>query len=105
MTQKKLRSCLLNDTEFLLENYPFLERINFEDADDNETIIAYRLFVNEPEDIDFHFRVRQNGFWFEKSGRSEVTLCSTPLFEPWEDSEEICYTSPIVFFRVKHDKI
>ena len=96
------KEILERDVQFLLDHYPFLERVNLEDCAPTDTVVAYRLFVEFSDDYvydtDFHFKVRINGFWFEKLGGNKVTL--TPLLpdKPWEYTGNCTYTSPIVYF-------
>ena len=99
---------LSRDVDFLLHSYPFLEEVNLEDCDENETIIAYRLFIRWDEDIgdiedtDFHFKVRYHGFWFEKMGSEQITLCDLDADKPWQYRDDYTiYTSRIVYFTTR----
>lgn len=99
---------LSRDVDFLLHSYPFLEEINLEDCDENETIIAYRLFIRwdedtgDIEDTDFHFKVRYHGFWFEKMGSEQITLCDLDADKPWQYRDDYTiYTSRIVYFTTR----
>lgn len=99
---------LLRDVDFLLHSYPFLEEVNLEDCDENETIIAYRLFIRwdedtgDIEDTDFHFKVRYHGFWFEKMGSEQITLCDLDADKPWQYRDDYTiYTSRIVYFTTR----
>lgn len=93
---------LERDVQFLLDHYPFLERVNLEDCAPTDTVIAYRLFVEFYDDYvydtDFHFKVRINGFWFEKLGGNKVTLTQLIPDQPWDYPGNCAYTSPIVYF-------
>jgi len=97
---------LYHDVNFLLEEYPFLEAVNLEDCKLDETVIAYRLFVHIDddntcvEDTDFHFKVRINGFWFEKMGNEPIHLCQLEDTKPWVVNEELQYTSSIAYFCI-----
>ena len=99
---------LSRDVDFLLHSYPFLEEVNLEDCDENETIIAYRLFIRwdedtgDIEDTDFHFKVRYHGFWFEKMGSEQITLCDLDADKPWQYRDDYTiYTSRIVYFTTR----
>lgn len=94
---------LIRDKDFLLSEYPFLEEVNLEDCDPKDTVIAYRLFIHwddeigEVDDTDFHFKVRINGFWFEKMGAEEISPCALDENKPWHYATAD-YTSQIVYF-------
>ena len=70
------------DWEFILRTCPWLEPINsVEDADLDDRIIAYRLMCHYEEgwttwdvvdDMDYHFRVRIDGVWYEKCGSGPI---------------------------------
>lgn len=99
---------LQQDTIFLLNQYPFLEPIQLSECEAKDVVIAYRIFINVDEelgiveDTDFHFRVRINGFWFEKLGREEVKLCTFEDSAPWVvPNSNMAYTSQIKYFIVK----
>ena len=92
------------DVNFLLDEYPFLEPVNLEDCAPSDFVIAYRIFINIDEDLgvvedeDFHFKIRINGFWFEKMGSDPVTLCQLDADEPWYVNDLTQYTSRIEYF-------
>lgn len=94
------------DIDQLLKRFDFLQQINLEDAQPNDLIIAYRVFVRADkdreyiEDTDFHFKVRLNGFWFEKMGGGEIHLCELNPDKPWSYMDsELVYSSPIFYLR------
>lgn len=93
------------DVSFLLDEYPFLEPVELAECDISDTVIAYRIFIKIDdelgivEDTDFHFKVRINGFWFEKMGSQEVRLCDLDEHEPWlMSNSDTMYTSRIEYF-------
>ena len=100
---------VFEDTHHILKRFPFLEQIELEDARPEDTIIAYRVFTKWDEsydcvaDTDFHFKVRLNGFWFEKMGGGEICLCDLNPDEKqaWIYNDDWAYISPIVYFRDK----
>lgn len=93
------------DANYLLRTYPFLKQVNLSDCSKDDTVIAYRIFIDASdeyvEDTDFHFRVRHNGFWFEKMGTDDITICITDVENPWGDieDEDIVYNSKVVYFK------
>lgn len=96
------------DVNFLLDEYPFLAPVELSECDPTETVIAYRIFVRVDEefgcieDTDFHFKVRINGFWFEKMGSDPVRPCSLDEDEPWLMSNtDTKYTSRIEYFTIR----
>ena len=97
------------DVNFLLDEYPFLEPVELNECDPTETVIAYRLFVcvddelGMVEDTDFHFKVRINGFWFEKMGSDPVRLCNLDEHEPWVLNSGTMYTSRIEYFTIRKE--
>lgn len=100
------------DVQFLLTKYPFLEEVNLEDCDPDETVIAYRIFITwdheieDVEDTDFHFKVRYHNFWFEKLGSESVTVCNLDADKPWVyPKSEAAYTSKIVYFTTRRKYI
>lgn len=94
------------DVNFLLGEYPFLEPVELAECDLSDTVIAYRIFINIDEelgiveDTDFHFKVRINGFWFEKMGNEPIRLCQLEDANPWVVNEELQYTSSIAYFCI-----
>lgn len=101
---------LRRDVTYLLNEYPFLEEVNLEDCTEDDTIIAYRLFIDiddeigEIEDTDFHFKLRYHGFWFEKMGSENITVCKLNPDEPWQYRDPYTkYTSRIVYFTTKRE--
>lgn len=95
------------DVAYLLNTYPFLEVTKLEDCAPSDTVIAYRLFVHVDEDecvddTDFHFKIRINGFWFEKMGDGDVKLCSLDADKSWL-APTAEYTSRIVYFKTARE--
>ena len=58
----------------------------------DEELIAFRAFVNEDCNWDFHFKVLRNGLWQEKCGSDPVRFCEE---DDWHNGlvEYISYTS------------
>lgn len=104
------KEILLRDTDFLLGNYDFLEQVNPEDCSPDDTLIAYRIFIEWDEELgevvddDFHFKVRYHGFWFEKMGSEEITVCNLDDNKDWV-YPTATYTSPIVYFTTRRKKL
>ena len=109
MTSKEIEDVLLeHDTDYLLKRFPNLERIdNPNDTANTDRIIAYRLcvpsIIDDPsfdyDDIDFHFRVRIDGIWFEKNGMGPIEQRAFTE-EAWQTTDDLIYDSDIVYFRL-----
>ena len=95
---------LEKDVNFLLKNYPILQIVNPDECEEDDVLIAYRIFItdnnDEGIDTDFHFRVRYHGFWFEKMGSTDITICTGSVEEPWKYNDETIYNSKIVYFKL-----
>ena len=97
------------DWEFILKSCPWLVPTNLAAVAPEDTIIAYRLYMSDDElwtaeeiveDMDFHFRVRRGGVWYEKCGSSKVKeLGDIDIEEPWECGA-ITYDGPIRYAKV-----
>ena len=103
-----LESLLEIDQEFILDSCPWIEPIFLSEAKADDRLIAYRLFLDRDMleagevDEDYHFRVRINGFWFEKCGEEEVRFCGTVADEqPWKTTSYLVYDSDVKYFRFK----
>lgn len=101
---------LVEDVKHLLKRFPFLEEVELEDTKNSDIVIAYRLFVRADkvddnyivDDTDFHFKVRYNGFWFEKLGGGRTVMCELIPNDYWEYlDKDLVYDSDIVYFRDK----
>lgn len=93
------KEILKYDVQFLLKTYPFLYQTTLEQCKKKDVVIAYRLFINEDYDDDFHFKVRINGKWFEKCGVDKIKPCKLNSQIPWKYNKgDLCYDSPIVYF-------
>ena len=95
------------DKAEILEECPWLEVISLEEAEPQDRVIAYRLYIDSDSldcgelDDDYHFRVRINGFWFEKCGQDPIRFCGAAADEePWE-TRYLVYDSDIIYFRFK----
>ena len=96
------------DSQSLLSNFLWLEPISLEEALPTDRVVAYRIHLDEGSlidgeiDDDFHFRVRINGFWFEKCGCCGVQFCGTEADEkPWHTARYLNYDSEIRYFRFR----
>lgn len=96
------------DTEEILRECPWLEPISMDEAAAADRVVSYRLYIDAEAleygevDEDYHFRVRINGFWFEKCGQDPIRFCGTDTEEdPWETSPYLVYDSAIKYFRFK----
>lgn len=101
-----MRELITKDTNYLLTTYPELTQVKFDDCSISDRLIAYRVSLPEDlthfnvNDVDFHFRVRIRGRWYEKPGADEVARCTDAVFAPWvSEEDELVYDSPIVFFK------
>lgn len=106
------------DIDFILDNVDNITRIaRPEDAAPGSRVIAYRVTISpfgydlderDNEDaiyedslfIDFHFRARIDGYWFEKNGDGDIGMCH---FEEggWDcGGSMLYYDGPIVYFAI-----
>lgn len=100
---------LIKDAEQLVKRFPFLQQVKLEDTKDSDIVIAYRLFIKADkltndryiiDDTDFHFKVRYNGFWFEKLGGGRTTICDLDPDDCWEYIDgDLIYDSDIIYFK------
>ena len=109
-----LEATIDKDWDFILSACPWLKPIKYEDIEKtapNEQIIAYRLYIDPEQecstwmivdDMDFHFRTRIDGEWYEKCGGGPVCRLGADIdiLEPWEGPEDIVYDGPIRFAKV-----
>ena len=96
------------DQQALLRACSWIEPVLKEDIRPEDRVVAYRLYLDEDAleageiDDDYHFRVRINGFWFEKCGQEPIRFCGTELDEkPWKVTPYLVYDSEICYFRFK----
>ena len=96
------------DVEAILEGCPWLESITLDEATAADRVVSYRLSFDEDAfecgeiDEDFHFRVRINGFWFEKCGSEPIRFCGIYKEEEiWKSSYSLVYDSDVRYFRFK----
>ena len=98
---------LERDWEHILKDCPWLVPIeSLDESAADDRIIAYRLYVKDEGgllDDDFHFRVRINGFWFDKCGTEKIRFLGTEADEePWESEDsDLIYTSSIKYAKFK----
>lgn len=98
------------DFDAILKYCDWLEPIELEDARPEDRVVAYRIFITfdedrwSIEDQDFHFRVRINGFWFEKNGGGPVRCCNDEdQLAPWVCAGgELVYDSVIKYGRFRN---
>ena len=102
---EEIRHTILElDAKYLLHTYPFLRRVNLNGISPKNRVIAYRLYLNYSVEYkylsgsDFHFRVRQDGQWYEKIGHSEVRKCKLSMNHPWQSTSELIYDGEIIYF-------
>ena len=100
------------DTTQILSDFKDRLRIikNEKDLSTDETLIAYRFFVEfnyycgalHYEDSDFHFRVKFNDTWYEKNGDKAISVVENmDLEEPW-DAHWCEYDSNTILFALKN---
>ena len=97
------------DWEFILKSCPWLVPTDLAAVAPEDTIIAYRLYMAEDElwtpreivdDMDFHFRVRRGGIWYEKCGSNEIKeIGDIDITEPWECGS-LVYDGPFRLAKV-----
>lgn len=104
-----LRTIIELDQESILAACPWLEPVLPSEINNQDRVVAYRLSLDMDElengflDDDYHFRVRINGFWFEKCGQEEIRLCpDQDITHLWVMSKYLIYDSDICFFRFKN---
>lgn len=99
---------MLMDQQAILRACPWIEPVLPHEIKPTDRVVAYRLFLDSDAlemgdiDDDFHFRVRINGFWFEKCGQDPIRFCGT--FDdkaPWHVTPYLVYDSEICYFRFK----
>ena len=100
------------DWEFILKSCPWLVPIKKEEVQPTDRVIAYRLSLELPDNIenfdleengDFHFRVMIDGEWWEKNGGGPVHEVEDMNEEPWEATEWLVYTGPIKYARFREE--
>lgn len=103
-----MEAIMVLDQESLLRSCSWIEPVLPEEISPNDRIVAYRLFLDETAlefgivEEDYHFRVRINGFWFEKCGHDPIRFCGTELEEgPWITTPFLIYDSDVCYFRFK----
>ena len=80
-------------TEYILSDFDDVRYlINPSDVQPDEELIAFRTFVTNDFNWDFHFKVLRNGLWQEKCGSDPVRFCEE---DDWHNGlmEYISYTS------------
>ena len=96
------------DQAEILKQCPWLEPISLKEAAPTDRVVSYRLYIDEESleygepDEDYHFRVRINGFWFEKCGEDPIRFCGIEADEePWKTTPYLVYDSDVLYFRFK----
>lgn len=96
------------DFEFILKTCPWLEPIDEEDICADDRVIAYRMSIEIPDEVeefdvaeytDFHFRVLINGEWWEKNGAGPVHKVEDPDCPVWFVDDYIVYAGKIRYAR------
>lgn len=96
------------DQEAILKACPWLEPVLLEETSIEDRVVSYRLYLDDDDffgniDDDYHFRVRINGFWFEKCGEDPIRFLGTAADEePWQVSHYLIYDSDVKYFRFKN---
>ena len=103
-----METILLADQESLLRACHWIEPVLKDEIRPEDRVIAYRLMLESNAfyageiDDDYHFRVRINGFWFEKCGQDPIRFCGTFADEaPWYVTPYLVYDSEVIYFRFK----
>lgn len=103
-----MEAILMADQESILRACPWIEPVLANEIRPEDKVVAYRLHLDSDTfyageiDDDYHFRVRINGFWFEKCGQDPIRFCGTFTDEaPWRVTPYLVYDSDIIYFRYK----
>ena len=113
VSEEIMEAVLQKDQEEILRVCPWLEPVLSHEIQPQDRIVAYRIGIEFFDTIwsencfddDFHFRLRINGFWFEKNGEEEIRLCpEQDVTKIWHGNPNLIYDSDIIYFRIK-DKI
>lgn len=95
------------DADYLTTNYPLevITEEEFKALPKDCEVVAYRIGINYDAyeedgipDSDFHFKVRRNGQWYEKTGGAAPTKCDLETDKPWEAHDGLLYDSRIIYF-------
>ena len=95
------------DFEFILKTCPWLVPIDESEIDTKDRVIAYRLSLEVPDDLDdfdmddssdFHFRVLIDGEWWEKNGAGPVHRVEQ-MNDIWEVDDWLVYDGPIRYAK------
>ena len=98
----------LQDFEFILKSCPWLRPIREDEIDPKDRVIAYRLSLEIPDDLDefnideygdFHFRVLIDGEWWEKNGACGVHKVDQEINDVWEVDDWLIYDGPIRYAK------
>lgn len=101
------------DFEFILMTCPWLVPISEDEIDEQDRVIAYRLSMTVPDEVDdfdadacmdFHFRVLIDGEWWEKNGAGMVHKVDYPDEDIWEVEEWLIYDGPIKYAKFKKEE-
>ena len=104
-----MEAVLQKDQEEILRACPWIEPVLPHEIQPKDRIIAYRIGIEFCDTIwsetcfddDFHFRLRINGFWFEKNGEDEIKLCAEQdVTKIWHGDPYLVYDSDIIYFKV-----
>ena len=105
-----METVLAADQETILRACHWIEPVLKDEIRPEDRVVAYRLFLDEEAlergeiDDDYHFRVRINGFWFEKCGQDPIRYCGDKIDEkPWQVTPYLIYDSDVCYFRFKEN--
>ena len=106
-SREEVMECVIErDFEFILKTCPWLVPIDEEEINAKDRIIAYRLSLEVPDNLDdfdmdeysdFHFRVLVDGEWWEKNGAGPVHKVENP--DIWEVDDWLVYDGPIRYAK------
>ena len=114
-TREEVMEAITNrDFEFILKTCPWLIPINESEIDLKDRVVAYRLSLEEVDDVDefdmdelgdFHFRVLIDGEWWEKNGAGPVHRVEDPEQENWVVDDWLIYDGPIMYAKFREGRI
>lgn len=124
LTEEKkaiFQQMLEDDIQCILDDNPFLERVNYNQIDWSKRVVAYRICLDEDfsyddYNYDFHFKYWNGKCWAEKNGEGNIHHCD---LDNWfydydhpdnrdryiakiEGNRYREYNSNTIFFQYKH---
>lgn len=97
------------DAGFLLSDYPFLKICKHKDSKEVKHLIAYKIFITFDDqktkiiDSDFHFKIRINKLWYEKSGAGAIF--STVNSKKWKNGGYVYDSKTIYLVDTRYEKL